>query len=68
MPLPTSPNPPMDQLPIGTLIVTRHNPKVPVHVTDVTPFPGAAAGFLVSHDGPGVPTLDGADVRLWRPK
>jgi hypothetical protein len=54
----------MTNLPIGTLIVTRHNPKVPVHVMEVTPYPGALAGFLVAHDGAGVPCIDGADVRL----
>jgi hypothetical protein len=60
--------PSFEQLSVGVLIVTRHNPKVPVHVTAVDPWPGASAGFLVSHDGAGVPTLDGADVRLWRSK
>ena len=59
--------PSSEQLSVGTLIVTRHNPKVPVHVTEITPYPGASAGFLVAHDGAGVPIIDGADVRLWRP-
>ena len=62
------PPPSPSDLPYGTLIVTRHNPRVPVHVTGVTPFPGTAGGYLVTHDGTGIPTLDIGDVRIWSQK
>jgi hypothetical protein len=63
-----TPAPSPSDLPMGTLVVTRHNPRQPVHVTDVTPFPGAMGGYLVTHDGPGIPSLSIADVRLWTPR
>jgi len=62
------PPPNAEDLPVGTLIVTRHQPRTPVHVLEVIPYPGASVGFLVRHDGPGVRCLDGADVRIWKAK
>jgi hypothetical protein len=60
------PPPTKDQLHIGTLIVVRDRPRVPVHVQEVIDYPGAMAGFLVQHDGAGVPIVDGHDVRLYQ--
>jgi hypothetical protein len=60
------PPPTKDQLSIGTLIVVRDRPRVPVHVLEVVEYPGAMSGFLVMHDGYGVGIVDGNDVRLFQ--
>lgn len=50
----------------GDLIVLRHRRRPAVRVVAIHEWPGAVAGYMVEHDGPGVPMIDGLDVRPFK--
>lgn len=60
-----TPHPSIEELTPGTEIVVRARPRTPIRVVDVWPYPGAKSGFLVQHDGPGVPVVCGSNVRIF---
>lgn len=68
MPSPSCPPnvPPAETYHPGDLIVLRYRRRPAVRVVAVHHWPGAVSGYLVEHDGPGVPCVDGLDVRPFK--
>jgi hypothetical protein len=46
----------------GAWILRSGFPKVPCQVVRVIPYPGTPSGFLVEHNGAGIPILAGDQV------
>ena len=61
-----NPAPLMEAYAVGMPIVLRYDPKRVAYVRRIEAWPGARSGYLIEHDGRGVQTVDGWDVRPYR--